>query len=201
MRRNEPSRCRSSSAAFTLIELLVVCAIIGILAAMMLAKFHRALLQARAAQSIANMKAVQAAIDIRAATSGETCLPVLTGGMYADGCGANYKQMSGGIDLCASWKTYIDAIPPNTLNTNPGNGKTFVWNSVQEALDDWWETAAWQQYPSGADQGYFFARRYLMVMLNNVGTHEDGRFYYELGQGWSANGVAYGNPGFGGPWY
>ncbi len=192
LRESARGSCRS---AFTLIELLVVCTVIGILVAIALSKIQRSILQAHAAQTIANMKTIQRAVEIAQASNGGSTIGVLAGGMYGFGCGALPTQDAGGTAVCPDFQPYLPVVPDNTLNVPANNGKNFVWSSET--------TDKWQQYPATTDGGFFFGRRFFLVMINSWAFHVDGRYCYELGQPWSGNGHRFDedDPAFGGPWY
>lgn len=194
---------------FTLIELLMVSMIIGLLAIILIAKFKRAIDQAHLGQTLYNRKALQTAVDImvldhpdEADNTRGDFPPVISDyppstSWCATGCDVNGWGGSGGNRVCQAWLSYFTTIPPNTFNRveNNNTDQNFIWNSPVRFT--------WMQYPSSTDGGFFFSRKFRMIMLNNNQKYEDGRFYYEMGQGWRSNGVGFSRPsetGFGGPW-
>lgn len=172
---------RSARRGFTLLELLIVCAIIGILAVLLLSRLERAITRARLAQTVTNMRVLQRAVEMYVGAHQGDPPGVLTGGMVGAGCGAADWQGSGGVQTCTGIQPYLTRLPENTLNVPAVNGRDFVWSS--EKFDKW------QQYPSSGEGGFFYSRRYYLVMLNSWDLFDDGRYYYEIGQAWQPNGV------------
>lgn len=211
--RGRRSRSRTE-AAFTLIELLVVCVIVGILAVIVLSKIQRAVVQARAAQSISNGKSILAAIHIYAASDeaverGE--LPIFATGVFGPACGtaALFDQWNGGGGpvLCDELKAYIKRLPENTVNVPPLHGADMLWTSAAKNGSGDPTAACKDQYPSGLDGGFFYSRRYDLLMLNSRELFLDSdKKYYELGQPFATNGASKdegceGDPRFTGPIY
>lgn len=96
---------KNSKAGFTLIELLVVIAIIGLLASIVIGALNQARQKSRDARRIADIKALQLALE-----------------QYFDTCGGYPSQaaagvlttgLSGGCPAGTSLGTYISPIPAN----------------------------------------------------------------------------------------
>ncbi len=125
---------------FTLIELLVVVAIIGILAAMSLAKVQRALLKAKEGQTRANLDGLRKGVEMYAATN--AFYPQRLGGSDAD-----IGWPTWGVGPIESMRPYLNDIPPCLISPNSAmsNG---VWNVVtydpdDAGNDDGWRYAYW----------------------------------------------------------
>lgn len=176
----------------------MVCTIIGILAVIMLAKIQRAIVQARAAQSISNGQSILAAIHIYAASDeaverGE--LPIFASGVFGPACGTAglFDQWNGGggPELCDELKAYIVSLPDNTVNVPPLHGANMLWTSATNNGSGDPTAACKDQYPGGLDGGFFYSRRYNLLMLNSREIFLDtNKKYYELGQPFATNGVS-----------
>lgn len=110
----------ATARGFTLIELLVVVAIIGVLAAMIVAKIQRSFRIALEAQARANLDAVRKNVDMYIADAGH--YPAY---LTYPGCG------NGSADLVPELIPYF---PEGIIPENPIDGKVhltplnFIWN-------------------------------------------------------------------------
>lgn len=121
------SNVKAGIQGFTLIELLVVVAIIGILAAMILAKIQRSIRMAQEAQARANLDAVRKNVDMYMADSGH--YPTY---LTYPGCG------NGSEELVTDLLPYFTdgTIPDNPIDgQNHATPLNFIWNQDAASTD------------------------------------------------------------------